>query len=113
MKIDFSVKLISLKGEPLEKLDNDKKKVQMTLSDACADALLAMLETDRAESGKEKYKRWQLASKIIVSSEVDLDTDDISFIKERVGKLYGPATVGPVFNLLEGKEQNDGERKGD
>ena len=113
MLINFTEMLKTLKNEPVEKLvvksgDDNKKPIPIALSlgEACADALLGMSDTDRTESGTEKFVRWQLASKVINAEEIELTAEDVTLIKDRVGKWYGPMTVGPVYNLLEGKPQN-------
>ncbi len=108
MKIDFRKKLVSQTGEPLEmELEKDGKndKVQMTLGNACSEALLSMLDRkDMDEDGSLKYMRWQLAGRIIATNDVvEVMAEDITLIKKRVGKRYGPVVVGPVYDLLEGK----------
>ncbi len=106
--MDFTTKLVSLTNEPLEKpiKKNGKTKlVQMTLGDACAEALLGLNESDRTENGKSKWERWQLASRILKSTKpIKITAEETAKIKERVGKMYGPVVVGPVYELLEGKE---------
>ncbi len=114
MKIDFAQKLFNLYGEPLEIKDKKSEElVQATLGDICSEALLGVFERDRNEGGKVRYERWQLAEKIIKSSgEVELGSEEIVTIKERVGTAYGPVIVGPTYDLLEGKKdelQTNGE----
>ena len=114
MKIDATQKLVNLYGEPLRIKDKkDKEMVQATLGDICSEALLGVFEGDRNEGGKKRYERWQLAGKIIKSDgKVELSSEEIVAIKERVGMAYGPVIVGPTYDLLEGKKdepQIDGE----
>lgn len=110
--ICFDEVLKTLKGEPLEKLvqkdEQDKPtRVEMTLRDACIDALVYITEADRNEPGTSKFKRWQLACKISTATpESEFTVEEIAMIKGRVGKAFGPVTVGPVYNLLEGNPQN-------
>jgi len=111
MNINFKEMLLTLKGEPLEKLvkketDEVPVPVALSLGEACADALLGMTDSDRKESGTDKFKRWQLASKILEAEKIELTAEDVTLIKDRVGKVYGPISVGPIYNLLEGKPQN-------
>lgn len=108
MQIDFRTKLISQTGEPLEaeeRKDDDVKKVQMTLGGACSKSLLSVAtRKDMEESGEVKYKRWQLAGKIMNTKEaVDVTAEEIVLIKKHVGNSYGPVVVGPVYDILEGK----------
>ena len=114
MKIDFNVKLLDLRDEPLEIRDKKAELVPATLGDVCSEAMLATLETDRNESGPAKYERWELAGKIIKADiAVELKSEEITAIKGRVGKAYGPTIVGPVYDLLEKKENADVEIQSD
>lgn len=109
-------KLVDLRNEPLEIMDKDKKLVQATLCDVCSEAMLAVFDADAKEGGKVRYIRWQFAGKIInADGPLELSAEEIVTIKDRVGRMYGPAIVGPVYDLLEGKEdaktklQDDGQ----
>ena len=108
MKIDFSEKLYDLDGEPLEVLVK-KEKVQMTLGYACGEAMLATIpHADQNEQGKSKWERWELAGKIIKADKpIGLTAEEIVSVKKRVGMTFGPPVVGPVFQLLEGKEEKE------
>ncbi len=111
MKIDFTQKLVNLRGKPLKHNDKDDKEVQTTLRDVCSEAMLAVTDKDKNEGGKARYERWELAGKIInTGNVVELKTEEISTIKERVGMIYGPAIVGPVYDLLEKKEEIKGDK---
>lgn len=108
MKIDFGAILYALDGEPFERVDGDKKDnnnkpvlIPMTLGHVCAQATLGMIDQDKTANGVEKYERWQLAGKVIKDIEIDLTHEEIVKLKERVGLVYGPAHVGPVYSLLE------------
>ncbi len=105
MKLDFTQKLVDLKNEPLEIKDKDGKKTQATLGDVCSEAMLGVFDKGRNEGGKARYKRWVFAGKIInADAAIELEVEEISVIKEYVGLMYGPAIVGPVYDLLEKKE---------
>ena len=108
MKIDFSILLVTLSGEPLTKSlsedeqDEKKEKIQYTLGLACSNALVAFLEQDRQKDGAYKFSCWQLASRISKAKEpIDITAEEIVLIKDRVGRMYGAMGVGPVYELLE------------
>ena len=120
MKIDFSTLLVSAKKEPLETITKVVKekcetcgqlkteKIQMSLGYGCYEALSAVVESDKNETGEDKYKRGKLGEKIINAiAPIDISAEDIVLIKERVGQLYGPVPVVVIYDLLEGKK--DGE----
>ncbi len=72
--------------------------------------MLAVFNKDADEGGKVRYERWQLAKKIIKANGIaELSSEEIVTMKERIGKMYGPAIVGPVYDLLEKKEDAEVE----
>jgi len=55
---------------------------------------------------EQKAKIYELTTKLYKKKEVDLTLDDRSFLKERVGKVYGPLVYGRICDILEEKEPN-------
>jgi hypothetical protein len=53
---------------------------------------------------EQKAKIYELTTKLYKRKEVDLTLDDRSFLKERVGKVYGPLIYGRICDILEEKE---------
>ena len=113
MKVNFDVKLMSLRKKPIkmDSVDGDVvKKVEMTLRDACFEALLQMTEDDRNEKGTSKHKRWKLADKVeSADRSTEFTPEEIVQMKDRVGNLFSPIIVGPVYTLLDGG--SDGGKK--
>ncbi len=111
MKVDVTIKLFNLKGEPLEtqvrvKQEDETYKVEAvhaTLGSICSDALLSVLPGDEKVSGKIKYDNWQLAKLLLNSgkAEVNVTAEQIVTIKDRIAKSFGTVVVGPVYALLE------------
>lgn len=105
MKIDMSQTLLDLGGLPLR--NNDEI---LTLGSVSIEALVLVQRDDRVNGG-EKFKRYQIAQKIHGKDLIDLTLDEIVLIKDLIGKAYGPAVVGPAFNLLENpKKQSKGKK---
>lgn len=101
MKIDFSTPLLNLlTGKPFTTKDGEKER-PMLLSDAAIEALMA-LNPQAQDTGEQKLKCYQLAQKVQLGGEVELDPEDVALIKSKVGAIYGPAIVGPAFTLLNG-----------
>lgn len=96
MKIDFSKAIIGLDGEALTNQGKDH-----TLGSVAVDALMLMVDGQKP-SGKESFKRHRLATKIYDKSDVDLSIEEIALLKKLIGNVFGPAVVGPAWNLLEG-----------
>lgn len=95
-KINFSVVLTRLGGKPL-KDDEDK---ELTLAGAAKQALLVL---DDKQTGEQKYNNYCLATKVADGGEVTLKSEEISTIKEMIGKYMYPVVVGQAWDLLEGK----------
>ena len=51
---------------------------------------------------EQKAKIYGLTPGLYSKKEVDLTLDDRAFLKERVGKVYGPLIYGRICKLLEG-----------
>ena len=117
MKIDFNYKFTELDGtiipeQPPEMVKNDngemeeKKYPPFTLRKACTNVLV-MREVDekgrpKQLTGKEKVERYELAKKIHHSKGlVDLTVEEIALLKELVGRIYPPITVGQAFEILD------------
>ena len=107
MKVNVESKLSYLNGKPMIAIRSDgkeKKETKMTLGFVATEALLAMLDVDKGNTGKVKYERYQLAGKIIkAASPVELKIEEIATIKERIGIMYGPEVVGACYDILEKK----------
>jgi hypothetical protein len=50
---------------------------------------------------EQKSKIYELTTKLYKKKELDLTLDDRSFLKERVGKVYGPLIYGRICDILE------------
>ena len=118
MKIDFNYKFVNLDGSIIpegpdmtEEIDGKlvkRKSPPFTLRTACVNVLV-MQERDamgrqvvKELSAKEKVRRYQLAVKIFKSKGlVDLPAEDIALLKELIGRIYPPITVGQAFEILD------------
>lgn len=98
-KINVKQELFSLDGKALVA----ESGTTLTLRSACVNSLMAMYDSERDLSGEAKLKRYLLATKIHTEEEPDLSSEEISMLKELIGKAYGVAVVGPAFLILEGK----------
>ena len=76
-------------------------KSDLSLSDVSVGALETVLEHDRNEDPKKRFVRDQLARKVYKNSGVALTTEEISMIKDRVGRAYGPSIVGASWPMLD------------
>jgi hypothetical protein len=98
MKIDFSQAIKNWDGSVAE--DNG---TPINLFAVCCNALLATLPNEQPD-GMTKIQRFAIALKIKNGGEVEVTAEEISIIKDLVGKTYSTLIVGQVYNMLEQKE---------
>ena len=96
MQIELDQQLLGIESKPVVA---DGKP--MTLRSAMVNA--TMTESPKEiSSGEDKFKRFCLADRIQRAvGALDLDAADVKMIRERVGILYFPAVVGPVWLMLD------------
>lgn len=99
MKVDVTRVLHAINGEVLKDGEDDA-----TLRMVSINALMNQLEEDKNQTGEQKVKAHALATRLFNEDEPDLQAEEVSLLKDRVGKSYGPAVVGPAFALLDPKE---------
>lgn len=99
MKIDLSRTLVDVDNNTL----TDEEKKPITLFKICSISLFAGIK-DQQESDLSKLdKCWELRSKIKADEPVELKSDEVEFIKDRVGKIYGttPGIAGQARFMLD------------
>src|SRR5262245_21615164 len=112
MFIDPTTPLAQLDGTALYDGTPDKPLV---LSSVICTALLGTHEKDANASGEEKFKWFQLATKVHGQTmPVEVTVEDASLIKKRVAMFYGALVVGLVFQAIEaaGKPVDKQKRNG-
>jgi hypothetical protein len=100
MKINFDSELKALDGAALQTGGNESKP--FTLKLAAVEALMRDTDQDAKQSGEQKLKRFDLAERIFKGGEIEITPEEAALIKERIGKGFTPAVVGPAFRLLNG-----------
>ncbi len=99
MKIDFST--ILKDPDNLSDQAKDQKGVLVTLGVIARTALNSELQDER-RSGEDKYAAYKLADKIRTSTKpLDLKADQVTLIKQRIGKAYPAAISGQCWDLLD------------
>lgn len=76
-------------------------KSELTLSDVVVGALEAVLESDRNEDPKKRFERDQLARKVYKKKDVAITVEEITLMKDRVGRAYGASIVGAAWPMLD------------
>ena len=95
MKINFEQEFKTLEGVVIK----DENDEVLTLKKVSTNSLMASLPREEL-TGEQKLKRYNLANKIH-AGEQEVLVEDISLIKEMIGKVYTTLIVGQAYNLLE------------
>ena len=107
MKINLNQKFLDPKGGPLLERDKDKVGVlgeerEVFLRQACENACLSNHDSNKI-NGDEKNRRYKTWLKIAKSEEdiVNLDSKEITKLKDNIGAIYPPLIVGQAWEMLE------------
>ena len=99
MKVDMTQTLLGVDGNPV----HDETGEAVVLRALCINALMAVMEEDKNQSGEEKLKADELARRLYNEDMPDLTPEELAKLKERVGKMYGAVVVGPIYRILNGE----------
>ena len=97
MILDMTQQLAGLDGKAMM-----EGETPIMLRTVCVNALMATLPKDNENTGDKKLAIFTIAQKITQEDKPDLDIKDVDLIRDRVGKAFGPAIVGPAFPILNG-----------
>jgi len=97
MLVKVNVPLKTMDGQVMKDTDVQGKAVDATVRLAIVNAVLSPVQN---EKGLDKVKKYELAKRVYVSDEVDLNEDEIKLIKDRVGETFPPIVVGQIYELL-------------
>jgi hypothetical protein len=64
-------------------------------------ALCGVLRGDEGLGGAEKAKLFALALRIMQEDAPDLEIEDRSVVKERIGRAFAPLIVGRAFEMID------------
>lgn len=120
MKVDFSKPLKGLDGEPLRVPAESGEGLEvMTLGLMSINVLLTTLidqRTGQVEtvSPADKVRFAKLAQDIYGSTKpIDISVDDVSLLKERIGRAGSPLAVARAWEILDPPEAADGNTASD
>lgn len=96
MKLNVNQSLFNIKGNVL--LDDENKPV--ILKNILINTTLS--EVDKEE---DKLANFKLAMKVEnAKDELELSTEELSKLQQKIRKLFNALIVGQVFEILEGRE---------
>ena len=94
MKINLDAEIQDLEGKVVQ-----LEGKAFTLKKICVESLLNTSDAATV-NGEEKMKRFLLAEKLWLGGVQDLAVEEITKIKELIGKCYATLAVGKAFKLL-------------
>lgn len=100
MKVDVTQTFKTLSGKMMKDVGENGEPVDATLRLCVVNSLLAPVQK---ESGIDKVKKYELAKRVYQNDVVELTTEEIALIKNRIGEAVIPIVVGQAFDMLEGK----------
>jgi hypothetical protein len=107
MKLNLDQIITDLRGKPIPfKEEKDSPEKDLTLRDVAQVALLNDAPQEQL-TGDQRFRLGRLAEKIHAGGEVELKTDQIAKIKERIGKLWGTMVVTRAWSLIDGPAADD------
>ena len=95
IEVNVAQTLMDLEGEPLTNSEGET----VTLRDALINGLM---NTEGNTPAKEQFERYQLAQRIHGRDIVEFSSEEVTELKEAVGKVYRPLVTGQVWTILEG-----------
>lgn len=81
----------------------DHPKEKLNLKTLCITALLNEFPNE-TPTADERYKRYKLFQKFDkANGKIDLEAEDLSLVKELIGKTHPTLIMGQAYDMLEGK----------
>lgn len=104
MKFDTAIVIKNYDGKDVLTTDYDTEgnsiAIPLTLRKTIIDAINNQLEGE-VVTAEQKTKTFGLSVKLYENREVQLTADDITFIKERVGKVWNAVVYGRICELFD------------
>ena len=107
MMVDMNRKFVDMDGKDIMTPDGKL----FTLRDAAKTALISAYQDEQSLSGEDKYARYETCMKIAPSGQSELSIEDISLIKQLIGKAFAAMIVGQAWDMLEGSKKYRGQNK--
>lgn len=119
MKIDGTQVLVDYKGKPIlfpssgeTKPGEKAKEVKVTFREVVSTSINATPQPPaKPLTAEDKNKAYQISVKLWGKKVADLTVDQLAFIKEKVGEVYGPLVYGRVCDILEGGKNEEEPKK--
>jgi hypothetical protein len=109
MKINFSTaEIYTPNGEVMQQQNKSGELEKINIKDILILALRGVLESDKSKNAKDtQAEDFKILCKLIgpQEMEVDLSSEDVSRIKEKLAPITDAWTYGQVCMILEGEQE--------
>jgi len=75
----------------------------------CYEAVVGILPEDRTMSMPDKLTLHRISIKIATGGVVDFSIEELSLIKERIGKVWSSLVVGAAYDILDADYKSESE----
>lgn len=99
MKVDFDAVLTDTRGQPM--LVGGESDDQVTLLTIAEQALLGVFPGEQDLPAAEKVRRYKLFGKISAGGAIDVGAEEVTLIKQCIGKGYPTLIVGRAYDLID------------
>lgn len=96
VSIDFSKQILDLSGVALQ--EGEKA---LTLGAVAASGLLAQFANEANLAVSTKLTRYQIALKVATGALQDLTAEEVTALKDVIGRAFNPLVVGRAFDILD------------
>lgn len=102
LTIDLRSPIREINGSPALKQGGEP----LLLKEVCIESLLAVREGE-VTPAMEKVRRAKLAYRIYDADSLEFTAEDAAYIKEQIGKDWGPLAVYQAWELIDKGSTND------
>lgn len=106
MKIDMTTVLLALDGKPIP-IGPGEDSLNSTLRTIVENALLSPLRGDENVTGAKKAEMFILAMRAHTEDQCDMKAEEITMVKERIGRAFPPLIVGRAYEILDPTEAKE------
>jgi|GEM_PF-3242949 len=103
MKINLDRAILDPRGNPVRDGEGN-----LTLGTVVMTAMFAQIPDDQNVSSDQKIKFYKLAMSASKGGVAPFTTEELSMVKQRVGRVYGALVVGRVYEIIEGEGDESG-----
>jgi hypothetical protein len=108
LRVNVLTVLLDIEGIPLRDAaikDTEGKVLRperdFTLRKACTEALQTNGLAGDTLDGEERYRRYQLAIRIMSEDSPDLSAEEVAKLKRLIGLAFGAIVVGRAYEILD------------